>query len=220
MAKFLRWTTSNATALLWKCASIWSLFLKPILHIPACLLLVSHQKQSFLSETEHHVTSCLLVVSLLLLCLPSPIFLVWGFRGVDASQGPVSIGVWFQGLTHLYVNKKSGVGGLKYRWAAIFFSINYYFWELGEIGGRIFYSGLQTWRDRTEEIDSKRQKEQLVLVKNVSSRNMAVLLLQQFCDRICSRIVSVVCAQTLLRELSFMFCKIRPCFNFCTKLVT
>jgi hypothetical protein len=62
-----------------------------------------------------------------------------------------------------------------------------------------------------EEIDSKRQKEQLVLVKNVSSRNMAVLLLQQFCDRICLRIISVVCVHKhYSRELSFMFCKIRP----------
>ncbi len=67
---------------------------------------------SFLSETEHHVTRCWLVVGGVLLCLPSPIFLVWGFRRVDASQGPVSIGVWFRGLTHLCVNKKSVAGGL------------------------------------------------------------------------------------------------------------
>jgi hypothetical protein len=194
------------------------LFLKPILHIPACLLLVSYQKQSFLSEIEHHVTSCLLVVGLLLLCLPSPIFLVWVFRRVDVSQGPVSIGVWFQGLTHLCVNKKSKGRRTKYRWAAIFFSRNYYFWEFGEIGGGIMYSALTDWssdmkryngRDRFQKTERATCASQKCILKK-----SAVLLLQRFCDRICLSIISVVCAQTLLRELSFVFCKIRPCFNF------
>jgi hypothetical protein len=85
------------------------------------------------------------------------------------------------------------------------------------------YSALTDWssdmkrcngRDRFQKTERETCASQKCILKK-----SAVLLLQRFCDRICLGIISVVCAQTLLR-VEFCVLQNQAFFQFCIKLVT